>query len=250
MRGKLRELWYVLYHVRIIPAHAGQTKRSLFISPPLPDHPRACGANIFGGAVDIGKNGSSPRMRGKRRRAEQAGDAVRIIPAHAGQTPNRGNRNGWVSDHPRACGANEFGGLRRGREPGSSPRMRGKLDVARVRVEPRRIIPAHAGQTIVLPFLCWLFSDHPRACGANFLREQAQFLRGGSSPRMRGKHDDGSELFGDKRIIPAHAGQTRRGSMGAVIRSDHPRACGANTGSWSAATSVSGSSPRMRGKHE
>ena len=54
----------------------------------------------------------------------------------------------FSADHPRACGANM-------REPavtfdvhGSSPRMRGKPKADAGDVETRRIIPAHAGQTM------------------------------------------------------------------------------------------------------
>ena len=87
-------------------------------------------------------------MRGKPHRATGPFHAVRIIPAHAGQTGERPSNARPLADHPRACGANlqlveGFGGS----FFGSSPRMRGKLLNCATPVEILRIIPAHAGQT-------------------------------------------------------------------------------------------------------
>ncbi len=192
--------------------------------------------------------GSSPRMRGKhRRRAEEKGD-VRIIPAHAGQTARDSETRCAHADHPRACGANPAGRTPCRAPAGSSPRMRGKL-LNRCREGLRsRIIPAHAGQT---PYT-WAGSvadaDHPRACGANQYRDTRGLLSYGSSPRMRGKHLAKNLLPFPARIIPAHAGQTRRRAGQSCLQPDHPRACGANWPPIVVAPSAMGSSPRMRGK--
>ena len=87
-------------------------------------------------------------MRGKPHRATGPFHAVRIIPAHAGQTGERPSNARPLADHPRACGANlqlveGFGGS----FFGSSPRMRGKRQGSDGRRPETRIIPAHAGQT-------------------------------------------------------------------------------------------------------
>ena len=127
MRGKRVTDANDAARVRIIPAHAGQTacgERSTFAAT---DHPRACGANL----ADIDKaydvNGSSPRMRGKLPAYANPQQMVRIIPAHAGQTPYPPTWSRYRSDHPRACGAN-LGKLSVIlAHHGSSPRMRGKL---------------------------------------------------------------------------------------------------------------------------
>ena len=75
----------------------------------------------------------------------------------------------------------------------SSPRMRGKLDIAGRADFDARIIPAHAGQTGR-----WVRPANSPATPWNCL------------PRMRG--DDPTEALdpdvGGDRIIPAHAGQT------------------------------------------
>ena len=71
---------------RIIPARAGQTLWS-HRRPPYPtDHPRACGANAMLKNGAYTGNGSSPRVRGKRRRPRAGTHPKRIIPARAGQT--------------------------------------------------------------------------------------------------------------------------------------------------------------------
>ena len=172
----------------------------------------------------------------------------RIIPAHAGQTQLRTPRYAPLSDHPRACGANARGRAWRHVRQGSSPRMRGKLGAGNTVPAHLRIIPAHAGQTPAVPRVNRTWPDHPRACGANYHAELCFDLRCGSSPRMRGKRTAESTFFNRRRIIPAHAGQTRCDTAGSRTAPDHPRACGANFFASSSARSAFGSSPRMRGK--
>ena len=86
-------------------------------------------------------------MRGKHRIAIRFHAAIRIIPAHAGQTRMWAGRSCLAPDHPRACGANLRTGIPASVNAGSSPRMRGKLSGDEHAVWPGRIIPAHAGQT-------------------------------------------------------------------------------------------------------
>ena len=72
-------------------------------------------------------------------------------------------------------------------------------------------------------------SDHPRACGENVSLTD--------------------EREGEVRITPAHAGKTATTSMALIRTSDHPRACGENDFTEEGYLSISGSPPRMRGKH-
>ena len=65
---------------------------------------------------------------------------------------------------------------------------------------------------------------------------------------MRGKRHGFAETVRLARIIPAHAGQTGASSTTFPHRPDHPRACGANVALVVCCHSMSGSSPRMRGK--
>ena len=132
---------------------------------------------------------------------------------------------------------------------GSSPRMRGKRHPPSPCNPVMRIIPAHAGQTVSNSSRTSARSDHPRACGANPALSVMTAAPAGSSPRMRGKLGFGFDSFRQRRIIPAHAGQTSRTPTPTPTVSDHPRACGANLTADDAHASTAGSSPRMRGKH-
>ena len=147
MRGKQGGAIAFRLQRRIIPAHAGQTLSVCLAAVAASDHPRACGANHQRTVRGLRQRGSSPRMRGKLRLHPCGELCQRIIPAHAGQTRSSGCRTLRAADHPRACGANigqEFGEQQ---QAGSSPRMRGKLGDVALLADPRRIIPAHAGQT-------------------------------------------------------------------------------------------------------
>ena len=147
MRGKQRAFIENTLKPRIIPAHAGQTDVARWSGNWRTDHPRACGANSALRPSNILQSGSSPRMRGKPRLCTAAISALRIIPAHAGQTCGGRRGPACSADHPRACGANIGVDVSDAFGCGSSPRMRGKLPCARSGRRLRRIIPAHAGQT-------------------------------------------------------------------------------------------------------
>ena len=181
-------------------------------------------------------------------RARASATRARIIPAHAGQTHRM--QRGFMAgpDHPRACGANVHTAYQLRFPAGSSPRMRGKRLHDRCHRQRGRIIPAHAGQTDCRFDGVAGSADHPRACGANQAPGNVSPSSCGSSPRMRGKHVRGTLPEEYRRIIPAHAGQTRSGTGGHSSPTDHPRACGANMAGWLAGTDNIGSSPRMRGK--
>ena len=216
--------------------------------PDSPDHPRACGANSFTPAFNWPSTGSSPRMRGKLICRFCRRCRMRIIPAHAGQTTRTTSCPARYPDHPRACGANLgkigslFGSF------GSSPRMRGKRRPRPCPRTPVRIIPAHAGQTSGSRWGLDGNADHPRACGANKGAGGNLNGRYGSSPRMRGKPHQRVMPPAGRRIIPAHAGQTRALARPDQRRTDHPRACGANSSGAFSMIRLIGSSPRMRGK--
>ena len=114
---------------------------------------------------------------------------MRIIPAHAGNSPISSRSRMPGTDHPRACGE-------------LLPRHD---DVAQV----ERIIPAHAGNSGSGGDPAWQFPDHPRACGElGFVIEAGQ-VASGSSPRMRGTPDGRVHRHHLHRIIPAHAGNSR-----------------------------------------
>ena len=132
----------------IIPAYAGNTSLSGNLEDFGGDHPRVCGEHLATTGVQGLQTGSSPRMRGTRRRSGRDCRRCRIIPAYAGNTLGRLSFLLASRDHPRVCGehlttAYEFTIAR-----GSSPRMRGTRTYAAPLSDSTGIIPAYAGNTI------------------------------------------------------------------------------------------------------
>ena len=212
----------------IIPASAGQTIWQVMVFPPVPDHPRECGANKFPFGVRPSLCGSSPRVRGKLDHLVPPVRRPRIIPASAGQTLRISAPDRSRPDHPRECGANCQSPRITAVANGSSPRVRGKHIQFLWPVDPLRIIPASAGQTFDAGDRRRFVADHPRECGANSCAVLNASSAFGSSPRVRGKPH----------------------GRGTVVRlwADHPRECGANSRLRQKVSRCRGSSPRVRGK--
>ena len=227
MRGTPHQFGLVFEPVRIIPAHAGNTNWSKEKGTWGADHPRACGEHMGNTGRPGSGSGSSPRMRGTQEARLNPGSRSRIIPAHAGNTIRRGVVGTGEADHPRACGEH--------------------LRVGPAVLSKGRIIPAHAGNTCGVTSWCRHTADHPRACGEHVKISSTALGMPGSSPRMRGTHSFVLPQRGPGRIIPAHAGNTRRKSPTRRARSDHPRACGEHRHLGKTYPLAGGSSPRMRG---
>ena len=157
--------------------------------------------------------GSPPRMRGKHRNGFSLRHLYRITPAHAGKTHFVLVLSRFHWDHPRACGENGGRALPHGRNGGSPPRMRGKLQHLRLIVKHLRITPAHAGKTLRTAQHRASSQDHPRACGENTVMTAHTADDGGSPPRMRGKLYDCMRGCCRFRITPAHAGKTGFASL-------------------------------------
>ena len=134
--------------IGIIPACAGNT---FLVVPRVPrgwDHPRVCGEHSGLAAEQHTSTGSSPRVRGTRRRFSKLVEISGIIPACAGNTSCPLGRACRPRDHPRVCG--EHYRARAGLAPikGSSPRVRGTPAFASGPFGRRGIIPACAGNTV------------------------------------------------------------------------------------------------------
>ena len=147
MRGSPYLRSFVGNRCGIIPAHAGLTLTRRATCSLSRDHPRACGAHYRANIGFRGQKGSSPRMRGSHSGKEIRVRYLGIIPAHAGLTLRAILCPCVARDHPRACGAHTVPNLTFGFTTGSSPRMRGSLDVCCDDAAHVGIIPAHAGLT-------------------------------------------------------------------------------------------------------
>ena len=72
--------------------------------------------------------------------------------------------------------------------------MRGKRGAGEFPVAVCGLIPACAGKTVHDRVLDGVGEAHPRVCGENIARRQESQGQEGSSPRVRGKPDEGADL--------------------------------------------------------
>ena len=229
VRGRRISVIHARSLCRLIPAGAGQTPARATTGPACRAHPRGCGADTSMVIEAIKGFGSSPRVRGRRRRPITNLQRKGLIPAGAGQTLNAPGKNLPTKAHPRGCGADYPDPLAFILDYGSSPRVRGRrLNIVRVHERPR-LIPAGAGQTVEV--------------------DPGPLRVTGSSPRVRGRHDSCASGRGQGGLIPAGAGQTSIRKLSTVWSGAHPRGCWADRWSWTRRVRYRGSSPRVRGRH-
>ena len=147
VRGRLTARGLCLVWLRAHPRVCGADEDQMILLMERGAHPRVCGADRQPRTGIPQQCGSSPRVRGRRRRrtlprcssrahprvcgADLAteGDPVyaeRLIPACAGQTAVGVPGTGRCRAHPRVCGADLEGAEREASVPGSSPRVRGR----------------------------------------------------------------------------------------------------------------------------
>ena len=126
--------------------------------------------------------------------------------------------------------------------------MRGKPVAAASAGGLARYIPACAGEASFPQVNPPERRVHPRVCGGSAVRRQERAKRGGTSPRVRGKHRRIAETGRVMRYIPACAGEARcrrpRRRPGRV----HPRVCGGSDCRRRIGLATRGTSPRVRGK--
>ena len=174
---------------RTIPARAGSTGARPYPTPFELDHPRACGEHQSAG-TDIGpRAGPSPRVRGAPVPFAQRLNDHRTIPARAGSTHLRGQRDRPVQDHPRACGEHQRLGVPLGLFVGPSPRVRGARGAVGAHRSYVGTIPARAGSTTSRSRAPETLEDHPRACGEHSIRATTNAVSMGPSPRGRGAQE-------------------------------------------------------------
>ena len=170
--------------------------------------------------------------------------------------------------HPRVCGEHPIPPAAGRRAAGSSPRVRGTPKTTLRLLRLFRFIPACAGNTSRARPPRPRPPVHPRVCGEHSVDPGRSGESGGSSPRVRGTPRVGVGGVGDRRFIPACAGNTlrvttrfwpnngssprvrgtpdRRGRL-AQPAAVHPRVCGEHGGPRHPSGRGDGSSPRVRG---
>ncbi len=189
-----------------IPAGAGNSTSRRFCTGCPPVHPRGCGEQRVAKPSIQSIAGSSPRVRGTAGAQAQATITGRFIPAGAGNSTWPPAHPGSRPVHPRGCGE-QFVGLGSLEIMfGSSPRVRGTGQHGHRFHRWLRFIPAGAGNSCTGSGPSTSRSVHPRGCGEQVASTVRVRWPSGSSPRVRGTvlHDDA--LIGERRFIPAGAG--------------------------------------------
>ena len=186
-------------------------------------------------------------MRGNRSRSRGSMLSPGSIPAHAGQPTISSSADMAMRVYPRACGATSLSCSATPIPRGLSPRMRGNRYLDRASAEPRRSIPAHAGQPQSGADSDGYVEVYPRACGATAVARVYLYDSTGLSPRMRGNPVAAVQPSLYIRSIPAHAGQPGSSSCAEWRSEVYPRACGATEKNADLAIRGKGLSPRMRG---
>ena len=176
--------------------------------------------------------------------------ASRLIPAHAGKTRCNPRVQPCVAAHPRSRGENSGLRLWLSARSGSSPLTRGKRGGGRLARWGGRLIPAHAGKTILAAVNGSSLTAHPRSRGENF--EETSLLAScpGPSPLTRGKPQLLADGLVQARLIPAHAGKTRSAPEREPRGRAHPRSRGENLWETLPNGGRRGSSPLTRGKRK
>ena len=133
---------------------------------------------------------------------------------------------------------------------GSSPHVRGALNVQESATRGVGIIPACAGSTPCGTVRSARCRDHPRMCGEHpaWLLFLSPMM--GSSPHVRGALPRVPGTGRRRGIIPACAGSTGRCECLKTEEWDHPRMCGEHSPVPQSNSSASGSSPHVRGAHD
>ena len=165
MRGARHSRVLVSLDGGIIPADAGSTAAMAMKAMNAKDHPRGCGEHSYVSCPKRYGEGSSPRMRGARKRTYRWARKGRIIPADAGSTTCLTVMHDLSWDHPRGCGEHQQVIHLISVITGSSPRMRGALGIGLFVVGLCGIIPADAGSTFSSHWMIKGTEDHPRGCG-------------------------------------------------------------------------------------
>ncbi len=235
--------------LRIIPACAGNAELFAGQGFSEADHPRMRGERSITKCSMTVLSGSSPHARGTPYRLHLRRELRRIIPACAGNARKRWRHSSWTPDHPRMRGERRVDGVDHLATAGSSPHARGTRRDHHEPAREGRIIPACAGNATCGIWKRGRKSDHPRMRGERSLTTICLPVFGGSSPHARGTRDRDRDAAGQRRIIPACAGNASLGRQSRARRADHPRMRGERGEAEDEAVAGGGSSPHARGTH-
>ncbi len=236
-------------HDRFIPAGAGNTRNFWFRANRKTVYPRWRGEHSCRICLSLKATGLSPLARGTQRQIPGCDSPRRFIPAGAGNTSRPAEPGIQYAVYPRWRGEHIRGRDTQQQFIGLSPLARGTHGSSTERPEPRRFIPAGAGNTDRVSGMDTRRAVYPRWRGEH--QEPAHMSEGGCglSPLARGTLVIGLKRPCRQRFIPAGAGNTgvrfRGGDPGAV----YPRWRGEHISGLSIRRPCNGLSPLARGTH-
>ena len=239
-----------LYWIRFIPACAGNRDHPLRVRRPDSVHPRVRGEQVRGVEPQSLPDGSSPRARGTVRRRRVRWHPDRFIPACAGNSLCCSVCSLVLSVHPRVRGEQAIEPQPQSFEIGSSPRARGTGRRRDHYGGLQRFIPACAGNRQKPTYPHHRPPVHPRVRGEQFeLRDWVQ-RNYGLSPRARGTVELFQVKHGERRFIPACAGNRKQAISDHTGLAVHTRVRGEQLAGSAGFLDDGGSSPRARGTGE
>ena len=175
------------------------------------------------------EEGSSPLARGTRHHHPRGAGPRGLIPARAGNTIGFSGELARSRAHPRSRGEHKALARVVSDERGSSPLARGTQFHRRKHRRKLGLIPARAGNTA----LHWLQARHdgahPRSRGEHLSHGGGVREDEGSSPLARGTPRLQPPRWHIMGLIPARAGNTRRGRAKWWWSWAHPRSRGEHT---------------------
>ena len=194
-----------------------------------------------------GQGGSSPLARGTPEKPFEVLEKNGLIPARAGNTI-RSSRLGTISRaHPRSRGEHPRKEAARILPVGSSPLARGTPRPTPERVGFFGLIPARAGNTLIIAHLPSRTGAHPRSRGEHCMMCPFTLNRAGSSPLARGTQTRRSRYRPAYGLIPARAGNTCVVPLSPTNQWAHPRSRGEHIKGIIDGVVQWGSSPLARG---
>ena len=194
-----------------------------------------------------GAEGLSPRVRGNRAGWWYAPGQPGSIPACAGEPVKITGLDLERRVYPRVCGGTPCAATAAPSSPGLSPRVRGNHRAGGAGGAQPRSIPACAGEPGCAAPQCSRAWVYPRVCGGTPASWNPVAAGQGLSPRVRGNRNGVAPASGNRRSIPACAGEPGRTGMTPGYAGVYPRVCGGTAAGQRNPVAAGGLSPRVRG---
>ena len=171
-------------------------------------HPHVCGEHLVSLQKHFRFRGSSPRVWGTLSNRIYFDGIDRFIPTCVGNTPVPVQHDIEITVHPHVCGEHRLASSSMYSHDGSSPRVWGTLMLFLLRYHLHRFIPTCVGNTLTHFTPQAIDTVHPHVCGEHpFALFPCPSFRG-SSPRVWGTRQRGSDEPLPHRFIPTCVGNT------------------------------------------